>query len=243
MIVVFTDGGITKGTSCGGASLIEIKNNNEYSVIKSSIKICEESTNNEAELFGIYKAIELLEPNNSEPYIIFSDSEYAVKSLTIWILDWFKTYSYKKENSICVPSMLTKGKSPVKNAKLLCMIINLIVDKNLKIRFKNVRGHKSPNKDQDIMSQALYFRESNNLSKMISKDFAKFICTYNEYIDKLVGDCIWKFKEGDIEKLEVNNVEVDIRYGKMFDDEKYKHLYILNKAIMNKYKELLGINP
>ena len=39
-----------------------------------------------------------------------------------------------------------------------------------------------------------------------------------------------------------NNVEIDIRYGKIFDDAKYYHMYILNHAIMNKYQELLGIN-
>lgn len=242
MIVAFTDGGISKGTSCGGASLIEIKGKNDYSVIKSNIKICEESTNNEAELFGIYKALEMLEPNNSEPYLIFSDSEYAVKSLSIWILDWYKSYSYKREHSICIPSMMTKGKTPVKNAKILCMIINTIVDNNLKVRFINVKGHKSPNKNDDIMSQALYFKESNNMKKIISLEFAKFLCTYNEYIDNLVSDCICKFKEGGEDNLLINNtINVDIRYGKMFDDEKYKHLYILNKAIMNKYKKLIGV--
>lgn len=250
MIVAFTDGGIHKGTSCGGASLIEIKGKNEYSIIKSAIKICEDSTNNEAELFGIYKALELLESNNTEPYIIFSDSEYAVKSLTIWVIDWFKSYSYKRENSICIPSMMTKGKSPVKNAKLLCMIINTIVEKNLNVRFKNVRGHRSPNKDNDVLSQALYFKESNNLNKIISKEFAKFLCTYNDHIDKLVGEHIQLFidskypNENDTEYNEpfnYDNVEIDIRYGGIFDDVKYKHLYILNHSIMNEYQKLLGI--
>ncbi len=65
--------------------------------------------------------------------------------------------------------MMTKGKTPVKNAKLLCMIINMIVEKNLNVRFKNVKGHKSPNKPIDITSQALYFKESNHLNKVITK--------------------------------------------------------------------------
>ena len=76
MIVAFTDGGICKGTSCGGAILVDLKGPNDYEVIRSSIKICEDSTNNEAELFGIYKALEMLEGGNDQPYIIFSDSEY-----------------------------------------------------------------------------------------------------------------------------------------------------------------------
>lgn len=251
MIVAFTDGGIHKGTSCGGATLIDIKGKNNYSVIKSAVKICEYSTNNEAELFGIYKALELLEPYNNIPYIIFSDSEYAIKSLTIWILDWFKSYSYKKENGICIPSMMTKGKSPVKNAKLLCMIINTIVEKNLKVRFKNVRGHKSPDKKSDVLSQAMYFKESNSLNKIISVEFAEFLCTYNEYIDKLVGEHIQLFidsrypHENDTEYNEpfiYDNVEIDIKYGDLFDDVKYNHLYILNHFIINRYQELLGIS-
>ena len=251
MIVAFTDGGICKGTSCGGAILVDLKGPNDYEVIRSSIKICEDSTNNEAELFGIYKALEMLEGGNDQPYIIFSDSEYSTKSLTIWILDWFKSYSYKKDNSICIPSMMTKGKTPVKNAKLLCMIINMIVEKNLNVRFKNVKGHKSPNKAIDITSQALYFKESNHLNKVITKEFSKFLCTYNEYIDKLVGDHIQLFidsmypHENDNnynDPFTFNNVEIDIRYGKIFDDTKYSHMYILNHAIMNKYQELLGIS-
>lgn len=251
MIIAFTDGGISKGTSCGGATLIDIQGNNNYSVIKSAIKICEDSTNNEAELFGIYKALELLEPNNNEPYIIFSDSEYSIKSLTIWILDWYKSYSYKRDHSICIPSMMTKGKTQVKNAKLLCMIINIIVEKNLKVRFKNVRGHRSPDKACDIISQALYFKESNGLDKIISNDFAKFLCIYNDYIDKLVGEHIQLFidnmypNENDNDTnmpFVYNNVEIDIRCGNIFEDVKYNHLYILNHAIMSKYQELLGIN-
>ena len=45
---------------------------------------------------------------------------------------------------------------------------------NLNVRFKNVKGHKSPNKAIDITSQALYFKESNHLNKVITKEFSKF---------------------------------------------------------------------
>lgn len=243
MLSIFTDGGINHGTSCGGAILLDIPEKNEkfndIDVIKGSFKICEDSTNNEAELFGILQSLYLIEPENETPVIIFSDSEYAVKTLTIWIFDWFKNYRANRNSGLVIPSMMTKGGKPVQNCKLICTIISTIVHNNLQVRFKNVRGHMNPNNENDVNMQASYFKKSNNLKKDISFSFSKFLCTYNELIDKSVGKQLKRYKCH--EKINTNpDFITEIRHDGHFEDNLYKKYYLLNTAIMNKYKSLIG---
>lgn len=274
--VIFTDGAITKNSigttrvSCGAASILNINDKNEVKISANAVKINEyyNTTNNEAELFGILKGIELITDNTNE-YILYSDSEYAINSLTKWIIDWYKTYTQSKnKNGIVLPSMLTKGGKPVKNCILICAIINLIVKKNVRICFRHVRGHMSENKNEDIITQAKYMAKVNNMpyEKAISE--AKFVCKYNNFIDNFAKNYINKYIKGEfndeienqennayIEYVEygiiefskidmINNREVitDIDINNdaefQFDSYVYKN-YLLNKAIMQKYLTLI----
>lgn len=272
--VIFTDGAITTNSigttrvSCGAASFLNINDKNEVKVVINAVKLNDyyDTTNNEAELFGILKGIELISDNSKE-YILYSDSEYSINSLTKWIIDWYKTYSEQKnKNGIILPSMLTKGGKPVKNCLLICAIINLIVKKNVRIRFRHVRGHMSENKDKDILTQANYMSKVNSISFEKALSEAKFVCKYNNFIDKLAKDYIEKYNQGEfndeiesqmedssIEYIEdgliefgkvdiINNREVltdiDINNTPNFQFSLYQD-YLLNKAIMKKYLTLI----
>lgn len=245
--LVFTDGGIQQGTSCGGSLIVKFSDLDNYYIDFAKVKICAESTNNEGELFGIYMALQALKPNNNEPYIIYSDSEYSVKSLTNWIIDWVKTYKETKRNSLIIPQMLTKSKSEVKNCKLLCMIINHIVQNNLKVRFKNVKGHSNKSNSSDVEYQMNYYNKTNIDS--ITMEEAKFICDFNDRVDKLCTYYIDNYRNGDYDDIEDTTFEsqdydfltsIDIRRSKDFEDSRYYKKYLLNSAIVQKYKELIG---
>jgi len=47
-------------------------------------------TNNRAELWAIKLALDLIEAEKPPRAIIYTDSEYALKSLTVWIVNWKK---------------------------------------------------------------------------------------------------------------------------------------------------------
>ena len=81
-VIVFTDGSYVRKTNkCGYGVLFP---NNDFNNISRKFTH-EPLTNQRAELYAIYKAILTVNKNNSQlPIKIYSDSEYSIKSLTIW---------------------------------------------------------------------------------------------------------------------------------------------------------------
>ena len=96
-IKIFTDGSYVKATNaCGYGVLFP---NGEYANLSKRFKILP-LTNQRAELYAIYKGIKTVYNNvnidnvnnnvNKTNLTIYSDSEYSIKSLTIWIKNWKK---------------------------------------------------------------------------------------------------------------------------------------------------------
>ena len=94
-IKIFTDGSYIKATkACGYGVLFP---NNEYPNLSKPFEI-EPKTNQRAELYAIYKGIKTVYKKlklNDKVYdktniTIYTDSEYSIKSLTIWIKNWKK---------------------------------------------------------------------------------------------------------------------------------------------------------
>jgi ribonuclease HI len=127
-IIVFTDGSHIKSKTkpfCGYGVHFP---NGELPDI--SEEFTNKPTNQRAELYAIYKAIKTINEYNKDINIkIYSDSEYSIKSMTIWIKNW------KKNNWIS-----STGK-PVMNQDIIKNIDELIINHNGKIKFKHVRAH------------------------------------------------------------------------------------------------------
>jgi ribonuclease HI len=94
-------------------------------------------TNQRAELYAIYKAIETVSSNDFETLTIYTDSLYSLKSITQWMTKW--------ENNNWI---LSTGK-PVKNKDILCLINVLMKKYPNKIKFVHVLAHT---KNNDIHS-------------------------------------------------------------------------------------------
>lgn len=87
------------------------------------------TTNNEMELAGIQAAVEFAKDIITEDkIIIFSDSEYSVKSCTIWYKNWQKN------------GWKTSSRKPVKNQELIRNIVH-ILEENPRIELQHVKGH------------------------------------------------------------------------------------------------------
>ena len=128
-IIVFTDGSHVKSKIspyCGYG--VHFPNNEIPDLSEEFTK--EPKTNQRAELYAIYKAIELIHNYNKDINIkIYSDSEYSIKSMTIWIKNW------KQNNWIS-----STGK-PVMNQDIIKKIDELIIKHDGKTKFKHVRAH------------------------------------------------------------------------------------------------------
>jgi ribonuclease HI len=133
-IKIFTDGSYVKATqACGYGVLFP---NKEYENISKPFTI-EPKTNQRAELYAIYKGIktvykDLKTKDEKVNITIYTDSEYSIKSLTIWIINW------KKNN------WKAKTGKDVLNQDLIIKLDKLIDKFKSKfglIKFIHVRSH------------------------------------------------------------------------------------------------------
>lgn len=91
------------------------------------------TTNNIMELLAIENALLWLRRNEVNEAIIYTDSQYSQKAITIWADSW------KRKNWV------TKSGSPVKNKELIQRIHYLFLNLNIwpkqKVKIQWVRGH------------------------------------------------------------------------------------------------------
>ena len=87
-------------------------------------------TNQRAELFAIYVALILIDKVlEFDKVLIYSDSEYSIKCLTIWINDWIKN------------SWKTSTNKPVMNQDILKPLYGVLQKFKNKIEFIHVMSH------------------------------------------------------------------------------------------------------
>ena len=135
-IEIYTDGSYTKKKDkifCGYGIYFP---NGEYKSISRNFNH-EPIKNNRAELYAIHKAIKISktineknkDKNNIKNVNIYSDSEYCVKTLTIWYKNW-----------------IVNGKEYL-NKDIIDDIMDLINTLDYKVNFIHIRAHTN-NKDE-----------------------------------------------------------------------------------------------
>jgi ribonuclease HI len=141
-IRIFTDGSfVKKGNICkasyGYYMTINDKEYEDYRLLDG------EKTNNKAEINGIILALEILNEfiQLDDKVKIYSDSEYTIKSLTEWIINWKKN-GWKTANN-----------KPVKNIELIKKmdeLYNKLKSKCNNIEIKHIMAHqKEPQRDSE----------------------------------------------------------------------------------------------
>lgn len=136
MITIYTDGSSKGNPGPGGWGAIIIYNdeisNSQFPI--SKIKEIggreEKTTNNRMEITAAIMALEniySLQQAQDEKIEIFSDSEYLIKGITLWIKNW-------QENN-----WRTKDRKDVLNKDLWEKLLELTIGKN--IEWKKVAGH------------------------------------------------------------------------------------------------------
>jgi len=129
-IIAFTDGSCVKQKNkeniCGYG--VHFPNGELKDISKKFTH--EPLTNQRTELYAIYKAIKKAdEKYNFKSMMIYSDSEYSIKSLTLWINSWKKN------------GWMTANKKPVLNTDIIQDIDELLIKHKGKIKFEHVMSH------------------------------------------------------------------------------------------------------
>uniref|UniRef100_A0A6C0E964 ribonuclease H n=1 Tax=viral metagenome TaxID=1070528 RepID=A0A6C0E964_9ZZZZ len=135
-IVVYTDGSCMKSKTSHKCGYGVYFPNKEYPHISRKF-IHDPLTNQRAELYAIYKAIKTVNDDDTNKDIhIFSDSEYSIKSLTVWIKQW-KNNNWKTANN-----------KEVMNQDIIRNIDALMLSHKGKIKFTHVRSHTGKDDEQ-----------------------------------------------------------------------------------------------
>ena len=145
-IVVFTDGACLGNPGKGGwAARIKLNDQSQWREISGGEKL---TTNNRMELTAAIKAIENLNESlngNCENMLVVinSDSQYLVKGMNAWIVDWQKR------------GWRTAAKKSVLNLDLWQKLLQLSLKLNPKPQFLWVKGHEGnvENEKVDVMAK------------------------------------------------------------------------------------------
>ena len=137
--IIFTDGACKKNPGPGGWAWVEMK---EDKKVKAATGGEKETTNNRMELTAVIEAVKTYakKPN----LLIYSDSDYVVKGVNIWLERWKNLGWY------------TSNKKLVKNRDLWFMLDDLLATCK-QVEIKWVKGHTEKslgNKLADKYAQA-----------------------------------------------------------------------------------------
>jgi ribonuclease HI len=128
-VEIFTDGSCIKSKYANKCGIGVHYPNGEYADISRRFTH-PPYTNQRAELYAIYKGIQQVNKNDkSIDIIVYSDSEYSIKSLTVWIKTWKKN-GWKTANN-----------KPVLNQDIIMKLDELIIKHKGNVSFIHVRSH------------------------------------------------------------------------------------------------------
>ena len=156
-IKVFTDGSFMKtkmGELCGYGINFP---NKEYPNVGRPFKHMP-MTNQRAELYAIYKAIKtIIESGSKSKIMIYTDSEYSIKSLTEWAPNWEKN-NWKNSQ-----------KKDVMNQDIIKPIYNYLKKRPGRINFKHVRSHTGKLDWESINNESADQLATNGAKKLLNK--------------------------------------------------------------------------
>lgn len=122
VVEIYTDGSLRGNPKTGGWAFLIIA----PFMFLGKAGYTEIATNNTEEIRSAIMALEHL-PQTSKPVVLYSDSQYVIKSMTEWWKGWAKN------------GFVTASKKPVKNLEMLKKLRKLVQKHNVQMKW--VKGH------------------------------------------------------------------------------------------------------
>lgn len=145
MLKIYTDGSCHPNPGQGGWSFVAYDGDKEIFSMHGG---ADNVTNNQMEFAGIESALVWIDVCDINGAIIYSDSQYCIKALTVWHQGW-KSKGWR-----------TADKKPVKNVDIITRIIPMLGATKLQW----VRGHNGNTGNERADQLARQGRESHNKS-------------------------------------------------------------------------------
>lgn len=223
---VFCDASVTKVedkyTSCPGYAIV-----NKGKIIKSDYKVIYNTTNNYGEIYAIRMGVKAVydmgyKLGTVSRINLFSDSQISIFGLREWIFTWYQNLNNNMQ-------MVSSDKRlEIANQEVYNSIVNLIAYEGIPIHLYHQLGHKNFKNNTHLTKVINSFNSVNKIR--ISIDEARFICYYNEYVDRFTRDNLHNVTKSDL--------------FKQTDYQKYimPVSIILNNDIMKRYSDLIYCN-
>ena len=118
--IFYTDGACSGNPGPGGYAVVSLEENE---LVYSYVEDFPNTTNNRMELMAILHVMKLAAEDKENDYLVYSDSAYAINSITNWIYSWARNgwmNSKKKqvENIDLMQEIYQYVKFPMSNFKL-----------------------------------------------------------------------------------------------------------------------------
>jgi ribonuclease HI len=139
-LLAYTDGSARDGI--GGWSVVFVWNGDV--IMRWSGLVPGTSTNNIAELYAIQQVVYSFNDLNVPSVVIYTDSEYALKSLTLWINSWRRS------------GWISSKGTPVSNREIIEPLADELAQLGSKVSIKWVAGHSGNpyNEEADRLANA-----------------------------------------------------------------------------------------
>lgn len=190
-IDIFTDASIDPNTKLACAGCLAV-NRSTDTVLEYGLYLDPNSTNNRAEIMaieqGIHLALNMLDRFRSMKenlaVNLISDSMFAVKGVSEWMLNWTTTDGDILYNS--------SGQEAA-NQSFFKNIFNMIVGSGMKIKFYHQKGHVT-NTTHSIYESRYLFYKSNGITIETAGFTPEYLAKYNNQIDKMTRDLIKRYQ-------------------------------------------------
>lgn len=176
---IFTDASISKlpnGSyrSCPGLIAYVKPNRSCF----SHIRVLENSTNNEGEIYAIFDAVQYAALNKQYKINIFSDSLISVKGLKEWIYGWINNSRDK--------ILYNASGQPVSNQYYFLAIISYILSENISLNLYHIHGHINSSNKYNLINTAKQFIQINKLDyDTIDLNLIKTMVDANNRVDNM----------------------------------------------------------
>ena len=186
--LVYSDGGSSNGKGAAGACIVE---DSEGKVLARIVGYIGNGTNNEGEILGGLLGFSWIKASmKTNPIAVtwVSDSEYTLKSATLYISNWQKN------------GWKTSTKEPVKNQGLWRSYLELT--KNITVHSQHVKGHSGHPQNEACDGAVLWIRNKADEIGYQKQSFEKF-CSLSHNKRWFMLDCRKIIKNLRVEHLSI----------------------------------------
>ena len=124
--IFYTDGACSGNPGPGGYAVVSLEENE---LVYSYVEDFPNTTNNRMELMAILHVMKLAAEDKENDYLVYSDSAYAINSITNWIYGWARN------------SWMNSKKKQVENIDLMQEIYQYVEFPMPNFKLEKVHGH------------------------------------------------------------------------------------------------------